>query len=81
VGGDVRLRGVTMEKGWTTDNEKKFLDGLGTGKWKKGWGPSRRELLRRYLESLEGRVRWGGVDKRAVEEYARSLLEECNAEE
>jgi len=66
-----------MVKAWTTEHEIKFIASLGTGRWKKGFGPSRKELLHRYLESLNLRKVWGGIDREAVEEYARTLLEAC----
>jgi len=66
-----------MAKAWTTEHEIKFIASLGTGRWKKGLGPSRKELLQRYLESLNLRRVWDGIDREVVEEYARTLLEAC----
>jgi hypothetical protein len=66
--------------GWTTKDEKTFLDGLGSYRetgysYRTGDAPqSRTELLRRYIEIAPNRQRWGQIDPYVAVEHARHAL-------
>ena len=54
--------------GWTTVDEIKFLDGVGTGAFvdSKDRRDTREELLRKYAEAIATRAYWGKVNKETV---------------
>jgi hypothetical protein len=54
---------------WTTDDEIRFIAGLGTGKWSTSYRVTqagREQLLKRYKLAALDRVKWGGIDKGKV---------------
>jgi len=60
-----------QNRGYTTENEKSFLDQLGNH------GQYRRdpvELLRKYIKAGMARPDWGQMDKLVVLDHARALL-------
>jgi len=63
---------------YTLEYEKKFIDGLGTGRFY-DWSerrkhPSRMDLLKSYRKALAKRVKWNGVDKDVVNSYLSSAI-------
>jgi len=69
--------------GWTTQNEKTFIDGLVTGKWVResadGMSEVPRErLLRYYIHGAKKRIEydtWGKVDGGEILKYAKEKYE------
>ena len=55
---------------WTTDDEIRFIQGLGRGKWggrnHNVKTAGREKLLRNYKQSMLNRFEWGKIDKGAV---------------
>lgn len=69
---------ATRRSSWNMQDEKEFIDLLGTGvlhELKEGeiW-PSRMQLLARYIKALEKRVDWGVMMRKEVLAYARESL-------
>lgn len=62
----------TFNRNWTTENEKEWLDNLGTHRKN---GLSKKESLERYLEASNKRTNWGNIDREEVLTYAKELLE------
>ncbi len=58
---------------WNTRDELRFLKGLGG--WRAGIGPSRARLLANYLESMEKRKRWNGLNQEKIREYILAELD------
>jgi len=62
---------------WTTADELRFLDGIGS------WGTERRvpipkpEALDNYLEAAKHRANWDHLDRQAIIEYAMRMRGEC----
>jgi len=61
------------QKGWGTEAEMRFLDGLGT------WNPERpamdrTRLLKGYYEGVMNRKRWGQIDGQKVLDRVRGEL-------
>lgn len=62
---------------WGTASELRFIESLGTGKWSNRFvlgNEFRIEMLKGYLEGLELRKRWDGIDKKIVKEFAEDLV-------
>lgn len=71
---------MVIKTSWNTEDEKKFIDGVGM--WSvKGETLGRRFLLENYIELLERNERvWGSyVDLKEVLAYAWAALDEENA--
>ena len=54
---------------WTTDDEIRFIHGLGTGKWSQSravMAAGREKLLRNYQQAALYRRVWGKIDKGEV---------------
>jgi len=67
-----------MASSWGTASELTFIDKLGTGKWSDRFivgKEFRIEMLQGYLEGLEKRKRWDGINKEIVINYTESLIE------
>lgn len=69
---------ATRRSSWNMQDEKEFIDLLGTGvlhELKEGevW-PSRMQLLTRYIKALEKRKDWGIMMRKEVIAYARESL-------
>jgi hypothetical protein len=61
---------------WTTVNELKFIDRIGT-QFSKEHGPSKytkRQLLQKYISGMSKRVNWGGINRKEVLFYATEML-------
>lgn len=58
--------------------EKKFIDGIGTGKfydWKDSKiHPTRLDLLKAYKRTLSKRTKWDSVDKDIINAYVGSAI-------
>jgi hypothetical protein len=65
---------VTVNRNWTTENEKEWLDNLGTHRRN---GLPKKESLEKYLEANEKRTDWGSINKEVLA-YAKELLEREN---
>lgn len=63
---------VTESRNWTTENEKEWLNNLGTHRRN---GLPKKESLEKYLEASEKRTDWGSINKEKVLAYAKELLE------
>lgn len=62
---------------WTTEKEKKFIDGLGSWVNKKGdkcHELTRRELLEKYTQGLSERSVWDQLDRTELIKYAMQQL-------
>ena len=75
---------MSIDTGWTTRNEIKYINGLISGMFreKSRYGRSRRlpveGLLKNYINSAKKRERWGtfgSVDPKKVIAYAQEQLE------
>ena len=60
------------EQRWTTEDEVKFLNGLGT--YSQLYGVSREGLLTGYIAGAERRAYWNGLDGGRILAHARVLL-------
>jgi len=66
-------------KGYTTANEKRYLDELASGKYTL---TNPNKLLRNYIKSAKNRIKWGtfndgvlmNVDGKECIRYARELI-------
>ncbi len=56
------------EVAWTTDNEKVFIDRIGTYSAECS-DMGRRHLLRQYRIAIQKRCNWEGIDRDAVLDY------------
>lgn len=60
----------------TTHKEIEFLDGVVKGEWVRDWTPTRaKNALQGYINTALVRVWDGGVNARAAQSYAISLLD------
>lgn len=63
--------------GYGTQNEKRFLNELGTGIYSQTprvLECSRAEILRRYIQAMTLRTVWGRIDRTEVYLHAQGLL-------
>ena len=63
----------TNHTSWSTVAEVKFLRGLGT--WNNPPIAKRDTLIRKYLQSMKLRERWGNIDHAEVMRFAQSILD------
>jgi hypothetical protein len=63
---------------WHTQDEKKFLKGIGTYNTKNSQIKltTKEKLLEGYLKGCQKRVAWGGLDKGEIIEFAKVQLAE-----
>jgi hypothetical protein len=68
------------EKGWTTDHELIFIDGLGTHSFSR---MSRLDMLKNYLKALNLPGTMKGMDKKYIKTYVKNsiAMEEANPTE
>ena len=69
---------TTRRSSWNMEDEKEFIDCLGTGMFYQAkigetW-PSRMQLLTRYIIALEQRRDWGIMSRKEIIAYARESL-------
>lgn len=66
---------ATVNRNWSTENEKDWLKNLGTHRRN---SLSKKESLEKYLEASNKRVNWGSINKEEILSYAKELLEKEN---
>lgn len=60
---------------WSTADEIRFIDGLGTGSWaRNGRMKDRRKLLQNYMATLKDRKQWGDIIAMSVIEHVENAL-------
>ena len=69
---------VSLNRDWTTRDETKFIDGLGTYNDSHGEDPReyRKRLLLRYRDVLGSRRNWDGLDRQKIEAHVAKCLGE-----
>ena len=72
-----------LSQQWTTRDEIRYIDGLGTWTMRKHGVASRHVLLRRYLTVARRRptATWGESDVLGARRHAQKLLDEALAEQ
>jgi len=61
------------KKEWSTFQEKRFLDSLGTYKGEYSVF-NRKDLLVKYYEAMDSRKVWGPVSKKEIQRHIKMLL-------
>lgn len=61
--------------GYSTADERQYLDGLGTWRVHPARSRTRSAWLRAYIDAAALRKEWGSIDREEVLDYARGLLE------
>jgi hypothetical protein len=75
-GGTAAVKRAKQKAAWTTADEIAYVDGL--GKWV-GLALGKRGLLQRYLDGMQLRAKWKGIDRDAVERRVRELIQRIDA--
>tara|TARA_R110000744_G_scaffold59521_1_gene123775 strand:- start:31 stop:279 length:249 start_codon:yes stop_codon:yes gene_type:complete len=66
---------MESSKMYSTQHEKMFIRGLGTGAFVPVQELSRKELLQEYIKTAANRKNWDGVDRYGAAAFARECLE------